>query len=193
MKEIKLCCILDPAHGRNVIGKMSPDGLHKEYEWSRKRCKELERILKDNGYKVEYTTTSDNEPGLTFRKNIASSLKANGLTKLLISLHNNGAGDGTQWLNATGVEIYTTPGKTKSDDYAKIVYDQLQKDFPNLKFRGLKEADFTVLKGSGYYAMLIEWLFQDNKKDIELLEDDKINKKLINSIFIAIETINNSL
>ena len=32
MKEIKLCCILDPAHGRNVIGKMSPDGLHKEYE-----------------------------------------------------------------------------------------------------------------------------------------------------------------
>ena len=41
--------------------------------------------------------------------------------------------------------------------------------------------------------MLIEWLFQDSKKDIELLEDDKINKKLINSIFIAIETINNSL
>lgn len=190
----KLVVILDPAHGEETPGKRSPDGKHREYKWSRNILKKLDCKLKQNDYRVEYTTTTDHEPGLSKRKNFATNLEVDpGQSKLMISLHNNAAGIGTEWMNATGVEIYTSPGKTKSDTYAEIVYNQLQEDFPDLKFRGLKEAKFTVLMGGGYYGMLIEWLFQDNENDVELLSDETTNEELVNSLFKAIETINNNL
>ena len=44
MKKINI--ILDPAHGKNVAGKRSPDESHFEYIWSRDRCKSLENKLK---------------------------------------------------------------------------------------------------------------------------------------------------
>ena len=31
--------ILDPAHGEDVPGKRSPDGVHREYRWSRDRVR----------------------------------------------------------------------------------------------------------------------------------------------------------
>ena len=182
----KLVLILDPAHGEETPGKRSPDGKHREYKWSRNILKKLDCLLKQNDYRVEYTTTTDNEPGLTIRKNFASNLKVDSnQTKLLISLHNNAAGNGSQWMKASGIEVFTTVGQTKSDTYAEIVINQLQKDFAELKFRldtsdgdKDKEENFTVLTGSGYTAMLIEWLFQDNKEDVEYLLSDEGRKTI---------------
>ena len=54
-----------------------------------------------------------------------------------------------------------------------------------------KEANFTVLMGADYMAVLIEWLFQDNKKDVELLKDVTVNKRFEKSLVEAIERINN--
>ena len=68
--------ILDPAHGEDVPGKRSPDGVHREYRWSRDRVRELKVILEAMGYEVYKTTDSENEPGLSKRKNFASSLKS---------------------------------------------------------------------------------------------------------------------
>ncbi len=192
--EKKLVIILDPAHGEDVAGKRSPCGTHLEYEWSRKILGQLYIKLIDHNYRVEYTTISELEPGLSYRRNIASKIEVNNdQSKLMISLHNNAAGIGTEWMKARGIEIFTTIGETKSDKYAKIVYDQLKSDFPDLTFRGLKESNFAVLKGSNYYAMLIEWLFQDNKEDVELLKNETVNNELIESLFKAIEKINETL
>ena len=201
MERKKLVIILDPAHGSDTPGKCSPDGIHREYKWSRKVLKDLEKRLKDNGYRVEYTTISENEPGLNYRKNIASTLKIDkDQTKFLLSLHNNAAGDGSKWMNARGIEIFTTKGQTKSDEYADIIMKQLMKDFSDLTFRTDKsdgdldkESNFTVLIGSGYYAVLLEWLFQDNEDDVELLDCSICNKNLTYSLYKAIETINNTL
>lgn len=190
-----LCIILDPAHGADVSGKCSPDGKHKEYAWSRNRCQDLDKILSENGYEVHWTTQSINEPGLSKRKTEANQIITDKPVKLLISLHNNAAGSDGKWHNATGVEIYTSIGRTTSDIFANIMMEQFSQDFPNLKMRygssteKGKEANFTVLMGN-YSAMLIEWLFQDGENDIDLLLSPKVNEEFCDSVFKGIEKIN---
>ena len=196
MNTKSLCIILDPAHGNDVKGKCSPDGTHKEYLWSREICKKLASKLDTLGYEVHFTTQGLKEPGLSKRKLEANSIPTSNV-KLLISLHNNAAGDGSNWYTASGVEIYTSPGKTQSDIFSSMMYGQLKKDFPKLKFRyGSpdihdcdKDANFTVLMGN-YYAMLIEWLFQDNREEVSMLKDEKVNNALCESLIKGIELIN---
>ena len=60
-------------------------------------------------------------------------------------------------------------------------HEYLGKDF---------EENFTVLMGSGYMGVLIEWLFQDNEEDVKKLEDIVINKRFEDSLMDAIEKIN---
>lgn len=196
MKNIVI--ILDPAHGADVSGKCSPDGRHREFLWSRERVKSIRSILTDLGYEVYVTTESENEPGLSKRKNFATQIRK-GEKKLFLSLHNNAAGNGSKWMDARGVEVYTTPGVTKADICAEYIISQLRKDFPEIRMRYYrdtylerdKEAKFTVLMGSDYMGVLIEWLFQDNKDDAELLMDSEMNRKFEGSIVDAIEKINN--
>ena len=187
--------ILDPAHGVEVPGKRSPDGKHREYRWSRDRVRELRIALIEKGYEVYLTTTSEEEPGLTKRKNFASAIP--GKRKLLISPHNDASGNGSEWMKAHGVSVWTSKGKTDSDICADFILEQFREDFPEIKIRQYSpkhlekdfEANFTVLMGN-YMAVLIEWLFQDNKEDVEKLSDPLINKRFVESLVKAIEKIN---
>lgn len=198
----KLVIILDCAHGADVKGKCSPDGTHREYKWSRLICGKLRDKLESLGYRVEYTNKTENEIGLSQRKNIANNIKINSdQVKFLISLHNNAAGNGSNWTNATGFEIFTSKGQTLSDKFAQVIVSNLQKDFPesngfkhrvDLTDGDLdKEENFTVLMGN-YYGILLEWLFQDNKEDVKLLNDEIINNKLIDSLIKSINYINDN-
>lgn len=191
-----LCIILDPAHGANVKGKCSPDGVHKEYYWSRAIVKKLKEALSLKGYEVHLTTDSLNEPGLTKRKNAANAIPTANV-KLLISLHNNAAGNGDNWYHATGVEIWTSKGKTQSDIFSSMMLMRFKKDFPDVKIRTGssdptdldKDENFTVLMGN-YQAMLIEWLFMDSRWDIEKLLSPTMDDMLVESIVAGIEEIN---
>lgn len=193
-----LVVILDPAHGRNVLGKCSPDGSHREYLWSRERVRSLRNTLSSLGYEVLLTTDSEDEPGLTKRRDFATQVKK-GRRKLLLSLHNNAAGNGETWMTATGVEAWTSIGLTDSDKCADIILNRIFKDFPEVKMRFNrskplekdKESKFTVLMGSGYMGVLIEWLFQDNRSDVALLKNEEVNRRFENAIVEAIEEINN--
>lgn len=198
----KLVIILDCAHGADVKGKCSPDGTHREYKWSRLICGKLRDKLESLGYRVEYTNKTENEIGLSQRKNIANNIKIDSdQVKFLISLHNNAAGNGSNWINATGFEIFTSKGQTLSDKFAQVIMSNLQKDFPesngfkhrvDLTDGDLdKEENFTVLMGN-YYGILLEWLFQDNKEDVKLLNDEIINNKLIDSLIKSINYINDN-
>lgn len=195
----KLLIILDPAHGEETPGKRSPDGRHREYKWSRERCKQIEILLKSEGYTVAWSNTTDSEIGLSKRVQAANTFAKQYpyLIPLFISLHNNAAGDGSQWMQASGIEIYTSVGRTTSDIFADSVLKQLKEWFPDSKHRYYKdeylerdkESNFTVLMGN-YSAMLVEFLFQDNKDDVSLLEDQTVNKRFEDSIVSGIEDCN---
>jgi len=193
----KLVIILDPAHGEEVAGKRSPDGLFREYKWSREVLKELKYKLKQKGYEVFETNASDREIGLTKRADNANKIQRK--NKLVISLHSNAASNG-QWSNARGYSIYTTKGQTKSDEYAQIFLEELKRAFSEIKGRfDLSDGDldmeenFTILQKTTCPAILIEWLFQDNKEDVKLLMDPATNSKLVDTLIIAIDKIDNNL
>lgn len=194
-----LIIILDPAHGEETPGKRSPDGKHREYKWSRYICDELKIKLEHEGYMVTQTTFTENEPGLTKRQTFAKNYDGQGKTKFLLSLHNNAAGNGESWYSARGFENYAFSTTGKSAEFGKVIMEQLIQDFPSMTARKgpapnlVKSANFTVLAGSGYYANLLEWLFQDNQEDVKLLEDYSTNFKLVESLVKAINKINDSL
>jgi len=197
----KLLIILDPAHGLDVPGKRSPDGTHREYKWSRERIAAIKSKLETLGYEVKQTTFLETEPGLTARVKAANKIASEhkDLIPLFISLHNDAAGNGTSWMQARGISVWTSKGRTRSDDFAGIMIKELDVITKNrTKFRNYSpaekdfEANFNVLMGN-YSAMLIECCFQDNHEDVECLSDATFCLSVENAIVQGIENINNSI
>ena len=187
--------VLDPAHGEETPGKRSPDGRFREYLWSRMIIEKLAEKLDDAGFCVRETNTSKKEIGLSNRAGVCNMINGK---KILISIHSNAAGNGVEWMSATGFSVYTTKGKTKSDKVAEELMNGFIKDFPELKARmdmsdGDKdtEENFTVIKKANCPAVLIEWMFQDNKNDVEILLSEEYTNRLVDSIYNSIIEIEN--
>jgi N-acetylmuramoyl-L-alanine amidase len=135
---------------------------------------------------------------------------------LYVSIHVNAAGSDGKWHTAGGFSVYTSKGKTKSDNLAECIYsraskclssyvvlleqgkkvgfyDQSQKAFRMDVSDGDKdlEADFYVLKNTNCPAVLVECMFQDNKSDVEFLLSDvgkhSIERTLLEGILDYIE------
>lgn len=184
--------ILDPAHGKDTAGKRSPDELHREYLWSRKRIINISNALlkvKNINFELFFPFLySENEPGLTNR-----GIKYNSIAKhyddtLTISFHNDAFGDGSEWTKPYGNSVWTSKGQDESDKYATAWYNFFKSRYPNDNWRGSyytdkdpdKEEDFTILAGNrnftpNYKAFLIEWGFQTNKEDVKKLMNPKHN------------------
>lgn len=184
----ELTIILDDAHGFDVAGKSSPDALHKEWIWSKFWINELGRHLTDIGFKVVYTSPEDNEPGLWTRVSRMNQISG---PALVISLHNNAAGSG-EWKNAHGFSIWTTKGLTRSDSCATILFNNLRLFIPDLAFRqDLTDGDpdyecnFIVLL-SKHPSFLIEYMFQDNLFDIQLISNAQLSRTLLLIIDVSI-------
>jgi N-acetylmuramoyl-L-alanine amidase len=194
--------ILDPAHGSNVAGKGSPDGIKgnkeskyyfREYQWSREFCKYyLEPRLKSYGVQVFYTVDPDNEyePGLSKRVEITNQIikEHPDIHFIFVSPHVNAAGDGKEYKVATGWCLYTTKGENNSDILADCMMTKAEDNLPLLskKIRKYKneymkkdmEADFTVIYGADCPAVLTENFFQDCKSDVLWLKSNEAKEVL---------------
>lgn len=193
----KYLYIIDVAHGKDVPGKQSPDGRHKEWLWSRIFAQALLELLHDNGIKAIIPVNIDTEPGLIERCHRYNDIIGN---KIMISIHNNAAGNGSVWKSARGFEIWTSPGQTTSDKVADIFANHIKENFPALPFRTDttdgdpdKESRFTVLIGTRCPAILIENLFQDNKQDVDLLLNKSFCMRLQTAYYNAILEIEKTL
>jgi len=197
MNKKDLTIILDPAHGEETPGKRSPDGKFREYAWSREIIALLVEKLDELGFNVASSNASRKEIGLSARAALANSVP--GKRKILISIHSNAAGNGAEWMNARGFSVYTTKGQTNSDKVAEELMKQFTSLFPDFKARMDKtdgdmdiEENFTVILKSKCPAVLIEWLFQDNKEDVKMLLDSSVNDKFISAIVTSIENLYNN-
>ena len=187
--------LLDAAHGTNIPGKCSPDHTHLEYKWSRMIIDKMIPLLATNGYDYVKLIPEDIDPKDHLKRIDINTTQAR---TLLISFHNNAAGLGIQWMNARGFEVWTSRGQTNSDKFADILCNKLSIMFPELKGRfditdgdKDKEEGFNVLVRKPM-AVLIEWLFQDNKLDVELLKDDKVNDRFCLAVIEAINQFDNT-
>ena len=192
--ENKPIIILDPAHGFDVSGKRSPDGKIEEWQWSRNFISKLKERLIDEFFTIAIPVREEYEIGLSNRVKRYNKIP----NAVVISFHLNAAGNGSQWMSARGFEIWTSKGETKSDELATIVFNTVQEDFPEMKMRPNTwdpkeesmdpdwEANFRVLM-SKHPSMLIEFGFQDNKDDVDMLLDEEWQYRMVETMVKAIK------
>ncbi|MDA3911437.1 MAG: N-acetylmuramoyl-L-alanine amidase [Bacteroidales bacterium] len=98
---------------------------------------------------------------------------------------------------ATGTEIFTSKGFTKADQIAKYIGNSIsnqQSAISNLKFRGLKEANFFVLKYTSCPAALLEFGFMTTKVPDCMVISDSLHREIyLQSIVSGLKQYSNSI
>lgn len=197
--------ILGTAHLGTTPGKCSPDGKFRECAYSREIVKMIKEALENKGITavIDYeplepnakmkgsTTKQEQSRELIWRANFVNSLcdKYGTSNCVYVSVHVNAAGSDSQWMNARGWSVYTSPGKTKSDTLATLLYEEAKSILPPDSKHYVRsdfsdgdpdyEANFYVLRKTKCPAVLTENLFQDNKKDVEFLTSAEGKKKIV--------------
>src|SRR5690625_3062872 len=172
---------IDAGHGLNTAGKRTPDG---EREWSFNSVVAQSIIDNLRNYKGVRTVRLDDPSGkrdvpLRERTNKANNANAD----ILISCHHN-ANTG-KWGNWTGTETYHYPGSTKGQQLAQKIHPHVVKAY-GLRDRGIKSANFHMLRESRMPAILIEGGFMDSTIDIKKLRDNKVLNRAGKNIADAI-------
>ncbi len=200
--------IFDPAHGSDTPGKRSPDGKHREYLWARKRFINVyNRIVAETKIPIFAPFLQvDIDVNMLYRiRSYNRECGGQEVRPLLISLHNDAENpntcDADGWGKASGAAFWTSRGEDNSDKESNVMYNHFRAEMPDEKYRtaywlgrGEKvkdpdyEANFNILVGKNgikpqYDAVLIEWLFQTNKRDVKKLMTRKYNKQFEDSLF----------
>lgn len=189
--------LIDNGHGSNTEqnGKFSPKltsdmkigdeftngGRFREWKYNRVIATGIVRTLKDMGYDVRLVTPEDKDISLSERIRRINTIcnKEGASNVMLISVHANAVGDGSQWMTGKGWECHTTKGKTKSDKLADFLYARAKKNLEGRKIREDwsdgdidKEANFYIIQKAYCPAVLTENFFYDNKDDLAYLTSD---------------------
>lgn len=202
--------ILGTAHLSTTPGKCSPDGNFREAEFSRQLVSSIKVKLESLGLIVfidhaELVPTADllkssgstqQQKELNYRcKRVNEICNMYGTANCIyVSIHVDGAGDGTKWMTAGGWSAYTTKGKTNADFLATCLYAAARNNLAEYekymdagKVIGKYgknqvpyrtdttdgdddlESDFYVLKHTKCPSVLTENLYQDNESDVDFL------------------------
>jgi len=191
--KLKTIC-LDPGHGGRDPGNQEGKNLEKKYTLL--LAQELQKQLKEAGFKAVLARSSDTYVELAKRPDYARKQKAD----LFISLHLNGALDAS----VKGVETYClTPSHASStnargegantgayeankyDDRNLLLAWQVQKALLkglSATDRGVRRARFAVLKYATMPAILVEAGFMSNPAEAKNLYTVDYRKKIAKAI-----------
>ena len=170
---------IDNGHGLMTAGKRSPDGQFREPFYNRQIARRVVSDLLDRGYDAELLVPEDDDVSLAERvRRVNTSCFLLGKQNvILVSIHVNAAGNGSQWLNATGWSVYTCKGQTASDKLAECLCQAAIKNFPGHRIRtDMSDGDmdweegFYILRKSLCVAVLTENFFMDSRSDLEYLQ-----------------------
>ena len=187
---------INPSTGSYVTpGKRSPfwtDGtIYYEGVGNRQIVALVTAKLQYLGIETAETVYPENheDVGLSRRCQRANEFHAqSGKRGVLISVHSNAA----ESSSAHGFEVFTSPGQTASDGFAKIWLEEHSKAFPALRNRGHKEEHFTVLTKSNCPAILIETMFHTNESECRILMSEAGRCRIADAIVSAIVRIEKS-
>jgi N-acetylmuramoyl-L-alanine amidase len=166
-KMPKVC--LDYGHGANTAGKRSPDGTLLEYEFNRDVGRRIKAILERHNVEVIETVEDDTDLALVSRCGVANFYECD----YFVSIHANAHKE--EWTTASGWEIYVIAKGGQAEELAKRIH-KYSKEL-GLKDRGIKVANFQVLRDTEMPAVLIEHGFYTNKEECEKLKSDSFRQK----------------
>lgn len=180
--------IVNPGHvfygegdPRNTPGKHSPDKSLREAVWNFEVANEVCKLFAANGITAILAHAVSEKVSLTYPVQVTREAvaKFGASNVLFVSIHVNAAGNGTEWMNAQGWSIYTTPGQNNSDKLATCVWNKAKLYFADRKIRADYqdkdpdyEANFYVIRKAPCPAVLVENFFMDNRDDCEFLKTE---------------------
>ncbi len=183
---LKVC--IDPGHGGKDKANKGKNGYVEAIEML-KLAKLLEYELKSKNIKTILTRYTDTDVSLQKRANIAYNFEAD----LFLSLHSNAGG-------GSGTEIFRSIKNTKSEKLGILITTSIS-NYLNVKNRGVKTKESTIVKGKDYYTVLnetaqkeikysyiLELLFHDNEKEEKMLLDYENVKQIAKIISNEIVT-----
>lgn len=165
---------IDAGHGPNTPGKRSPDGALREFQFNRAVALYLRDFLSDyDGVESRFTHAEDGsrDVSLKDRTDAANAWGADAF----ISIHANAYGDGS-WNNVKGIETYVYTSRPKDAlQLASAVHHSLvqQTGRPD---RGIKAANFHVLRETSMAAVLVECEFMTCQESAALLQQDSYRR-----------------
>ena len=204
--ESKYLWIFDNGHGGMIdgvyqtAGKRSPvwpDGeVLYEGEFNRAIVDRLIKMCQSNNIDAVNLVDTDIDISLSERVNMANKLaKSSEKPCIYVSVHANGFSDES----ANGWGVYTSPGETKSDEIATVLFEKAESAFPNYKMRKDtsdgdpdKEANFYVLVHTSMPAILSENFFMTNYREChEILMSESGRDRVAKMHFEMIQQIEN--
>ena len=175
--------VIDPGHGGGRTGAQYEGIAEKAINLS--VSQKLQAILGGYGYNVVMTRTGDTDVGLYERADIANAVEAD----LFVSLHSNAAPD---YPDFSGIYTYYHPSSGRGARLAQAVQTPLTRLTGGID-RGIKSADFVVLRETEMCAVLVEMGFMTNHDELMDLIDDGYQDKLAQGIAEGIVTYLNGL
>lgn len=185
--------LIDNGHGYNTPGKCSPDKRLLEWKYTREIATELVSRLKAAGFDAERIVTEDVDISLRERcRRVNAICKRVGASNVvLVSIHNNAAGSGGKWRDATGwCGFVYTKASSRSRHLAQLLYAEAEK-------RGLKGnrsvprerywmKNLAMVRDTACPAVLTENLFQDNKGEVDFLLSPEGREAIVSLHFDAL-------
>ena len=167
--------LIDNGHGENTPGKCSPDGRLKEWIYTREIADRIVTGLREKGFNAERIVKENIDIPLSVRcrraNNIYRETEGNAI---LISIHCNAAGYGTDWLTARGWSVFVSNNASVNSKRLAMCLAESAKDKSAFVRQSVQEQLFwiqnlAICRDTICPAVLTENFFQDNKKDVEFL------------------------
>lgn len=178
--------VIDPGHGGSDTGAVGPTGVT-EASVTLGVSKDLQSILENSGARVTMTRDTDRDvygPFATDRQELQARVNVGEYTpgaEIFVSIHCNAFSNPA----SNGMETYYYAGSSKGERLATLVNEELDKA-EGLFNRGVKTANFYVIKHSSMPATLAELAFITNPQEEQLLANSQYQRKLAKAIARAI-------
>ena len=140
----------------------------------------LEEELVARGHEVVMTRRQDRTLSLTGRARFANRFEV----ELFVSIHANAAASPAP----EGIEVFCFPGSVGGTRFATAVQESLMATFPDHRDRGVKEANFTVLRKTLMPAILVECEFLTNPQQLEFLASEERQGELAQAMADSIDS-----
>ena len=170
---MRIC--IDPGHGGSDPGAIGlvPRRLE-EKEFTLAVSLLLRQELQDLGHEVIMTRQQDQTRSLAARAAFANRFNA----ELFVSIHANAAANPVP----EGIEVFHFAGSDAGNELATRVQDSLIAEFPDHRNRGVKEANFAVLRLTNMPAILVECEFLTNPEQLLFLSDPESRRRIAAAI-----------
>lgn len=167
--------LIDNGHGENTPGKCSPDGKLKEWAYTREIADRLVTELRKNGIDAERIVKEMIDIPLSIRCRRANDIYRETRGKaILISIHCNAAGSGSDWLSAHGWSVFISNNASMNSKNLAICLAGAaigKRVFVRQPMQGqlFWTQNLAICRDTICPAVLTENFFQDNKEDVEFL------------------------